>query len=241
LDTESCNSVSESVVPDGSMDIPLGLRLKLAGGKISEIETIAVRPGDYTVFGSPFASNTMAIAASRDRVKWEEVVPADQRNTYQEITGWLERYFKTFPRGGCHLADNCQRLENGGGSFECSAALSCDESAALTGSGALKPRLLIADTELGIGVGFTMFMGHTDFHMIKMHGGDIYAVHAILGAASNSGLQRRASAHGERQRDATGAQQVGLAHAGSPRAGFVANDAPSSRTLRGVVPGAAST
>jgi hypothetical protein len=118
---------------------------------------------------------------------WEQVVPMAERNTHEEITGWLERYFKTFPRGGCGLADNCQRLENGGGSFECSAALSCEMSASLSGSGALKPRLLIADVETGIGVGFTMFMGHTDFHMIKMHGGKIYAVHAILSAATSSG------------------------------------------------------
>jgi hypothetical protein len=187
LDVDLCTTVSESVVPDGSMDIPVGLRLKLAGGKLAEIEMIAVRPGDYTVFGSPFPSNTNAISASKDRVKWEEVVPADQRNTYAEITGWLERYFKTFPRGGCNLADNCQRLENGGGNFECSAALSCDMSAPLTGAGALRPRLLVADVETGIGVGFTMFMGHTDFHMIKMYGTEVYAVHAILGAASSSG------------------------------------------------------
>src|SRR5262245_40522535 len=187
LDVGLCTTVSESVVPDGSMDIPVGLRLKLADGKLAEIEMIAVRPGDYTVFGSPFPSNTNAIADSKDRVKWEEVVAADQRNSYEEITGWLERYFKTFPRGGCNLADNCQRLENGGGNFACSAALSCDMSAPLTGAGTLRPRLLVADVETGIGVGFTMFMGHTDFHMIKMYGTQVYAVHAILGAASGSG------------------------------------------------------
>jgi hypothetical protein len=187
LDTESCNSVSESVVPDGSMDIPLGLRIKLASGRITEIETIAVRPGDYKVFGSSFPSNTGAISASKDRVKWEEVVPAEQRNTRKEITDWLDRYFRTFPRGGCNFADNCQRLENGGGSFECSAALSCEMGMVPTTGGALKPRLILVDEELGIGVGFTLFMSNTDFHMIKMYGGKIYAVHAILGAAMSSG------------------------------------------------------
>jgi hypothetical protein len=187
LDVESCNSVSESVVPDGSMDIPLGLRIKLASGKITEVETIAVRPGDYKVFGSSFPSNTGAISASKDRVKWEEVIPADQRNTRKEITDWLDRYFRTFPRGGCNFADNCQRLENGGGSFECSAALSCEMGMVSMTGGTLKPRLILVDEELGIGVGFTLFMNNTDFHMIKMYGGKIYAVHAILGAAMSSG------------------------------------------------------
>jgi len=187
LDTDTCTTVSEAVVPDGSRDIPLGLRLKVEAGKLTEIETIAVRPGDYKVFGSDFPSNTNAIIASRERVKWEEPVPLEQRDTREQITGWLERYFKTFPRGGCNLADDCQRLENGGGSFECSAALSCDMAAPLTGAGALRPRVLVADVETGIGVGFTMFMGNTDFHMIKMYGGEIHAVHAILGAADSSG------------------------------------------------------
>ncbi|HKO89801.1 MAG TPA: hypothetical protein VJU61_01540, partial [Polyangiaceae bacterium] len=53
--------------------------------------------------------------------------------------------------------------------------------------GALRPRLFVIDVERGIGVGFVMFMGHTDFHMIKMHGGQIYAVHAILAAAMSPG------------------------------------------------------
>ncbi|HKP55917.1 MAG TPA: hypothetical protein VJV78_04330, partial [Polyangiales bacterium] len=187
LDTQLCSSVSESVVPDGSMDVPVGLRLKVQDQKITEIETIVVRPGDYKVFGSTFPSNTNAIAASKDRVKWEEVVPMDKRNTREEIQGWLDKYFKVFPKNGCHLADDCQRLENGGGSFECSAALSCDENAMPSGRGTLVPRTFVVDTELGIGVGFTMFMGNTDFHMIKMYGGEIHAVHAILGAASSSG------------------------------------------------------
>jgi hypothetical protein len=187
LDVSACTSVSESVVPEGTTDLPVGLRLKLVSGKIAESELIVVRAGDYTVFGSAFPSNTNAIATSKDKVMWEQIVPMAERNTHEEISGWLERYFKTFPRGGCALADNCQRLENGGGSFECNAALSCEMSASLSGAGALKPRLLIADVETGIGVGFTMFMGHTDFHMIKMRGGKIYAVHAILSAATSSG------------------------------------------------------
>jgi hypothetical protein len=191
LDVETCTSVSESVVPDAStdMEVPVGLRLKLENGRVSEIETIVVRPGDYKVFGSSFPSNTDAIAASKDRVQWEQVVPADQRNTREEIQDWLDKYFRLFPRHGCNLADDCQRLENGGGSFECSAALSCDMSATPAGRGSLIPRTFVIDTETGIGVGFTMFMGNTDFHMIKMYGGEIHAVHAILGAASSSGWE----------------------------------------------------
>jgi hypothetical protein len=189
LDTENCSSVSESVVPDGSMDVPVGLRLKLEQAKITEIETIVVRPGDYKVFGSSFPSNTDAIAASRDRVKWEDVVPEDKRASRAEMKEWLDRYFRLFPRAGCNFADDCQRLENGGGSFECSAALSCDMAAMPSERGTLIPRTFVIDAERGIGVGFTLFMGNTDFHMIKMYGAEIHAVHAILGAASSSGWE----------------------------------------------------
>jgi hypothetical protein len=32
-----------------------------------------------------------------------------------------------------------------------------------------------------------MFMGNTDMHMFKMYGGQVYAVHAVLGGATSSG------------------------------------------------------
>jgi len=67
LDTESCQTASQAVVPDGTMDIPVAVRLKLQEQKLTEIETIAVQPGDYTALGSPFPSNTSALAASAVR------------------------------------------------------------------------------------------------------------------------------------------------------------------------------
>jgi len=186
LDTESCNAASQAVVPDGTLDIPFALRIKLQSQKITEIETIAVRPGDYRVSGQDFPSNTAALIASADSVQWQNVVPAAQRNSRQEVTAWMDKYFRLFPRGVCNTTSACKRIENGGGSFNCSAGASCDAG---TGSGqpALPSRLILADVETGIGVGFTMFQGNTDMHMFKMHGGQIHGVSAILGAASSSG------------------------------------------------------
>lgn len=189
LDTETCSSASQAVVPDGGMDIPLALRLKLQGQEITEIETIAVRPGDYKVSGQNFASNTGAIIASGDTVKWEEPVPESERNSRDELEGWMEKYFWMFPRGVCNTVSNCKRIENGGGSFTCSAGASCDPGQPGSGSPALPPRLIFADVERGIGVGFTMFMGNTDMHMFKMRGGQVYGVSAFLGAATSSGWE----------------------------------------------------
>lgn len=189
LDTAICNAASEAVVPDGTMDIPFALRIALAGGQITEVETIAVRPGDYVVSGSPFASDTGAIISSAAAIGWEDPVPEAQRATREELTGWMDKYFEYFPNGVCNTDSSCKRLENGGGSFSCSAGASCS-----SGSPPAKPQavshILLGDVETGIGAGFDLFTGaDVDMHMFKMKGGKVYAVHAILGAAKSTGWE----------------------------------------------------
>ena len=65
--------------------------------------------------------------------------------------------------------------------FSCAA--SCSANTPTTG-GVLVPRLIIADEVRGIAAGFTIFdfqtTGHLDMHMMKMSGGEVHAVHAIL-------------------------------------------------------------
>jgi hypothetical protein len=187
LDTMSCTSVSQAVVPDGSMDIPLMLRLKLEDQSITEIETIAVRPGDYQLSGQTYASDTNALIASADTVNWEESVPIDQRNSREEIAGWMEKYFRMFPNGVCNTTSSCIRIENGGGNFNCNAGASCSQAQPGPDDNEMTPRLILVDIERGLGVGFTMFMGNTDLHMFEMYGGQVYGVSAILGGASSSG------------------------------------------------------
>jgi hypothetical protein len=187
LDTGTCGSATQAVVPDGGMDIPFALRIQLADQRIAEVETIAVRPGDYQAFGSDFPSDTSAIIAADDAVGWEQPVPADQRNTREQIASWIDKYFRIFPRGVCNVASGCKRLENGGGSFDCSLGASCDPGPPGSGPPVMEPRLILVDVETGIGVGLTLFMGNTDMHMYKMHADQVHAVHAILGAASSSG------------------------------------------------------
>jgi len=182
LDTEKCMTASHAVVPDGTMDIPLALRLRLVNGKLTEIEHIAIHQGDYSV-----ASNTSAMISADMTVHWDDPVPEDQRNSYDELTKWMDKYYRAFPQGVCNTASGCKRLENGGGSFDCASGAGC-MAGDPTGTPKLTPRLILADAERGIGVGFTMFTGgYTDMHMFKMYGGKVYAVHAILGSAGSSG------------------------------------------------------
>jgi hypothetical protein len=186
LDVEICSSATHAVVPDGSMDIPVALRLRLVNQKIAEIETIAVRPGDYKLGTTTYASNTGAIVAANNTLMWESV-PSGARNTRAELIAWIDKYFRMFPRGVCNTVSSCKRLENGGGSFNCSDASTSCAAGAPSGTPAMLPRILLADPDTGIGVGMTMFMGNTDMHMFKMYGGQVYAVHAILGGATSSG------------------------------------------------------
>jgi hypothetical protein len=188
LDVEICSSGTHAVVPEGSMDIPLALRLKLQNQKITEIETIAVRPGDYKLSGQTFASNPAAIISANSTIMWETAPAAAQRNSRAELIAWIDKYFRMFPRGVCNTVSSCRRLENGYGNFVCTDGASC-AAGQPTGTPAMNPRVLLADPDTGIGVGMTMFMGNTDMHMFKMYGGQVYAVHAILGGASSSGWE----------------------------------------------------
>jgi len=184
-DTEGCNTASEAVVPEGNMDLPVALRLRLAAQKITEIETIAVRPGDYKVSGSNYPSKPEAISMSDTTVGWEKAVPEAMRNTAKEMNAWMLKYFKAFPAGVCNTDSSCKRLENGNSPGGCNVGASC-QAGDPTGN-VIKSHIIFSDVETGIGVGFDLFMGNADMHMFKMYGGKIYAVHAILGAATSTG------------------------------------------------------
>ena len=175
--------MSQAVVPDGTMNIPFALRLKLVNRQITEVETIAVRSGDYSLG----ASNTAALAASGNTVNWDDPVPAADRNTREEIVAWMNKYFRMFPAGVCNTTSACRRIENGGGNFMCAAGGSCSPNAPGPGDDELVPRLILADVETGLGVGFTMFQGNTDMHIFKMFGDQVHGVSAVLGQAGNAG------------------------------------------------------
>jgi hypothetical protein len=188
FDTKICQSASQAVVPDGSTDIPVALRLKLESGKMTEIETIAVRAGDYKVGGGTFASNTAALAASKDVCEWLDPVPMEKQDAYDDITKWIVKYFKMFPAGVCNTTSGCKRIENGGGSFNCTLGASCAAGEPDASDNVMPVRLVLADPEMGIGVGFTIFGGvDSDMHMYKMVDGQILCVSAILGDPADSG------------------------------------------------------
>jgi hypothetical protein len=183
LDTTLCSAAAQAVIPESGTDLPVAVRILVEDGELTEIETIVVRPGDYTA-SFAVASDPAAIIAIADDIGWHDAVPEGERATREALIGWVENYFRGFPSGVCDTTSACRRLENGGGNFQCSTGgAACDRN----GSGAFEPRVVIADEERGIAAGFTIFdfmtTGHLDMHMIKMTGSDaheVHAVHAIL-------------------------------------------------------------
>jgi len=182
LDTTACSVAAQAVIPENGMDLPVGLRIKVVAGKMTEIETIVVRPGDYTA-SFAVASNPGAIISIADDIGWHDEVPAAQRPTRQQLTNWIDKYFRAFPSGVCNVTSACRRLENGGGNFSCGTGASCSANTPTSG-GEFVPRVTIVDEVRGIAAGFTIFDfqtdGHLDMHMIKMSGGQVHAVHAML-------------------------------------------------------------
>lgn len=182
LDTTACAAAAQAVIPEGATDLPVGIRIKVEAGQLTEIETIVVRPGDYT---ASFAveSDPAAIIAIADEVAWHDEVPEAQRATREQLTSWIDKYFRAFPSGVCNVTQDCRRLENGGGNFSCGTGASCSGSSPTQG-GTFEPRVIVADELRGIAAGFTIFdfqtTGHLDMHMMKMSGGEVHAVHAIL-------------------------------------------------------------
>lgn len=181
LDTDACSVAVQAVTAESGVDLPIALRIKVERGEMTEIETIVVRPGDYT---ASFAvdSNPAAIISIADDIGWHDEIPEAERATREELTAWIDRYFRTFPSGVCDVTGDCKRLENGGGNFSCSTGASCSGSPGQGGT--LIPRVIIVDEVRGIAAGLTIFdfqtTGHLDMHMIKMSGGQVHAVQAIL-------------------------------------------------------------
>jgi len=113
-------------------------------------------------------------------------VPEPDRSSRAELEGWIDKYFRMFPMGGCNLASDCRRMENGF-SLACSAGATCS-SEQPSGDGVMIPRLILADVEAGLAAGFVMFQGrYTDVHLIKYAAGEVRGVHTILAEADGSG------------------------------------------------------
>jgi hypothetical protein len=175
LDTERCGTVTEAVFPNGGTDTIFGLRLKLVEQKLTEIETIVVDP-DSGFFPTP-----MGILNSKSE-EWENVLPADQRSTREQLEAAAKAYFTSFGDTSVKppYAMPCDRLENG---FKTTMG-DCSNFGSAGGINQPAQRYPFTDVEAGLTAGFVLFAGaDIDFHMFKVVSGKIQRINAVVGPA----------------------------------------------------------
>jgi len=109
IDTQTAQSAVIAVIEENGKRAILNLRLKLAGGKISEIESLVVR--------DPGGAETCEKAGHPAAV-FLATVPEDQRRPRERLVATADQYFtgmvRNNPEGDySFFADGCNRMENG--------------------------------------------------------------------------------------------------------------------------------
>ena len=95
-------------VKESGKDQLLGVRLKVASGRIAEIETIVVRPKPGGVFGEPLSL--------KDKPIFHQALTPSQRRPRAELIRVANSYFEGLEKATETLTpfdEDCQRIENG--------------------------------------------------------------------------------------------------------------------------------
>ncbi len=174
--------------------ILFGVRLKVENRKVSEIETIVAREGDY-IF------NAAGILATKDQ-DWDSILPPGQRSSRLAMIAAANDYFDMFaaePRVNVPFADACERWENGthttvGGLSNLAGedgkvteilAHSCSPKGLVISNHG--PRRFLVDEQEGLVVALVHFIGRLpDFHVFRMRNGKVERINALVGPASKS-------------------------------------------------------
>src|SRR5262245_58548780 len=179
IDTERCGTLTEAVVDEtqngAAMPVVFAVRLKVTGGKVSEIEQIITRKGATMNFYDP-----QALLATKDQ-DWESVVPQAQRSTRTYMNEQANKYFNSFaadPQDLPIFATPCHRWEGGlhttARNGDCSP-----KGLVLTHT---HRRFPVTDVEAGITAGFVNFnQSLPDVHLFKFKDGKIVWIQAVFG------------------------------------------------------------
>jgi hypothetical protein len=174
--------------PEGTpRPILYGVRLKIEGDRISEIEAIIARETE-------FAFNAPVVLESKDQV-WESIIPVEQRSSRLAMIAAADDYFDMFaevPAVRTPFAFPCDRWENGtyttgGGTISglevTLKAHDCGPTGlVITNHG---PRRFLVDVEAGTVVAYMHFGSSLpDFHMFRMRDGKVDLIQSIIGSAS---------------------------------------------------------
>ena len=187
------NALFGSRVPTPTEGTPrpilYGVRLKIEGDKISEIESFVARETE-------FAFNAPAVLSETKDQDWESIIPVEQRSSRLAMIAAADDYYDMFaaaPEVHTPFASPCDRWENGtmttGGTMSgieaTSAAHDCRPTGlVITTHG---PRRFLVDVEAGTVVAYLLFAGGLpDFHMFRMRNGKVDLIQSVIGAGAQS-------------------------------------------------------
>jgi hypothetical protein len=187
VDTEQCGLHTQAVVEDRGTEVVYGVRLRLAEGEITEIETYVAREEDYFLFSPDGLVESDTIEGPT--TTWDEPVPEADRLDRQELAGIADSYFESFGPAGwiAPMRTDCWRWENGRRTTagDCSVGLPAEG----TGRGnemITNRRYAVADPGTGTVVAYVRFVDGLDFHMFKIVDGEIRLISAVVAGSSES-------------------------------------------------------
>jgi hypothetical protein len=189
IDTNTCGTVTQAIIEENNRPIIFGFRLKVADGKITEIEHLVAREKEFA-----FTPKGILETANQD---WEGILKPGERSSRLAMTAAAVDYFDMFaddPVVSTPFATPCDRWENGvqttkGGVFQ--GKNYPPHSCTPKGLGLIMKhpprRVPVVDVEAGIVVAFVHFANSLpDFHMFKMRNGKVELIQAVVGAKAPS-------------------------------------------------------
>ena len=188
-DTRTFSTHTEAIIEENGNLIIYAGRLKFDCGRISEIENIIARPGD-------FFFNPQGILDTKDQ-DWESILPADQRISRLALTAAANDYFDMFahePEVTSPFNVICDRWENGTITTVKSDSFPLSEGKR-EHDGSPKglpiynhrPRRFLVDVETGCVAAYMQFANSLpDVHIFKLISGKIVLIHATVGPHSDS-------------------------------------------------------
>jgi hypothetical protein len=178
LDTETCGSLTHGVLTENGALVLFGVRMKLVGGELTEVEQYVARDTEFA-----FKPDGVLDTADQD---WEGILTEAERVPRDELIAAADSYFNMFEDIDTPVPFDtpCDRWENG------TKTTSGDcKSGVPSGVTIVHRRYPVIDVEAGFSVGFVLFAGNLlDFHIFKIKSGKIQLIQALVGpSASSSG------------------------------------------------------
>jgi hypothetical protein len=183
IDTQRCGAVSEAVTDEtvnGAQTLAvMAVRLKVAHGKVTEIEQLVTREAEEKRFYNP-----KELLSTKDQ-DWTTPLPKNKRLTRYYMNVAANKYFDSFKKDPTDLppfATPCNRWEGG---LHTTRTGNCSPKG-LVATHTFR-RFPVTDLELGETAVFVNFVkALPDVHIFKFNSeGKIYLINAVFGGRVN--------------------------------------------------------